>query len=217
MELSCCSRSSALCQCEFIDRARTRLGCAPLHAGEHSGTLVRAILTSWISSVSMIMWYHRRHAAARATNEDHDLASPMQQSSVEQWLEEQNAPSYVGQYSHETWYVINLFHPLAPSPAHVVDSTAWLCCPDDVMRGMPRAGPWIQLPYKAQPIFLLPNSSSGQTWASGLFPSGLGTHGQPRPSWRSWTRSCYLGVQGLISEMNLLKAHLHVSMCNIIS
>ncbi|KAJ5438996.1 uncharacterized protein N7458_009994 [Penicillium daleae] len=92
----------ALCQCEFIDRARTRLGCAPLHAGEHSGTLVRAILTSWISSVSMIMWYHRRHAAARATNEDHDLASPMQQTSVEQWLEEQNAPSYVGQYSHET-------------------------------------------------------------------------------------------------------------------
>lgn len=116
------------------------------------------IITLFFSLTSLIMRHHRRHAATRPTPEAHDPTSPMRQTPVEQWLEEQNTNTDSEQYAHETWYVINLFHLSAPSvdPAHVA-GMAWLWGPDDVMRGMPRAWLWRKLPYKSQPMFLLPN------------------------------------------------------------
>lgn len=94
------------------------------------------------------MWCHRR-AASRTAGEGHNLASPMQQTSVERWLEEQNAPSEVERYAQDIWYVsihlisftCRLFRALAPRPP------SWLSEFDDVMWGMPKAGPWILLPY----------------------------------------------------------------------
>jgi hypothetical protein len=81
--------------------------------------------------ISIIMWHHRRHAAARTTNEVHDLTSPMHQASVEHWLEEQNTPRDTEQYSHETWYVVNLFdflttYPMCMDPTHVGGIGSWL-------------------------------------------------------------------------------------------
>lgn len=73
------------------------------------------------------MRHHRRHTITRGTPEAHDLTSPMRQTPVEQWLEEQNTNGDIEQYAHETWYVINLFHFSARpvDPAHV-DGVAWL-------------------------------------------------------------------------------------------
>lgn len=50
------------------------------------------------------MWCHRR-VAYRAAGEGHNLTSPMQQTSVERWLEEQSAPSEAEQYAQDIWYV----------------------------------------------------------------------------------------------------------------
>ena len=134
----------------------------------------------------------------------------MRQTPVEQWLEEQNTNSDIEQYAHETWYVTNLFHLSAPpvDPAYVADM-AWLWSPNDVMRGMPRAGLWSKLPYKAQPMFLLPNP----LWASLGIESqhALRINGHrslPWPCQCSWTRLCYLGLQDLISEIISLESHL---------
>lgn len=81
--------------------------------------------------ISIIMWYHRRHAAARNANEVHDLTSPMHQTSVEHWLEEQNTPRDIEQYSHEIWYVVNLFdflatYPMCMDPTQVGGIGSWL-------------------------------------------------------------------------------------------
>ncbi|KAJ5368123.1 uncharacterized protein N7496_007883 [Penicillium cataractarum] len=104
-----------------------------LPQGEVIGIVIGAIVLFSIISIVpiMIMWYHRRHAAARTTNEVHDLTSPMHQASVEQWLEEQNTPRDIQRYTHETWYVINLFHFLATcsmyvDPTHVGNIMSWL-------------------------------------------------------------------------------------------
>ncbi|KAJ5895944.1 uncharacterized protein N7473_005343 [Penicillium subrubescens] len=65
-----------------------------LPQGEVIGIVIGAIVLFSIISIVpiMIMWYHRRRAAARTTNEIHDLTLSMQQPSVEQWLEGQNSP-----------------------------------------------------------------------------------------------------------------------------
>ncbi|OKP13514.1 hypothetical protein PENSUB_705 [Penicillium subrubescens] len=80
-----------------------------LPQGEVIGIVIGAIVLFSIISIVpiMIMWYHRRRAAARTTNEIHDLTLSMQQPSVEQWLEGQNSPRDIEQYSREIWYVIS--------------------------------------------------------------------------------------------------------------
>lgn len=52
---------------------------------------------------SAIMRYHRRHAANRTVGETHHLTAPMEQVSVERWLEEQNVPGRADQYAQDTW------------------------------------------------------------------------------------------------------------------
>ncbi|CEJ59576.1 hypothetical protein PMG11_08195 [Penicillium brasilianum] len=93
-----------------------------LPQGEVIGIVIGAIvLFSVISIVPIIiMWYHRRHAAARNANEVHDLTSPMHQTSVEHWLEEQNTPRDIEQYSHE----------ICPICLSSLSSSPYLVCPE---------------------------------------------------------------------------------------
>lgn len=56
-------------------------------------------------AISVIMWYQRRHRAPRVAGESHNLASPMEQTPMERWLEEQHAPSDVEHHAHDIWYV----------------------------------------------------------------------------------------------------------------
>lgn len=91
--------------------------------------------------LSVIMRCHRRRAAGRAADEIVTLTAPMEQVSVERWLEEQNSPAHTDQYAQDTWYVHTPF---------VVDPPLWSSGPGprrpyvlahDVVRGMPRPGP----------------------------------------------------------------------------
>lgn len=49
------------------------------------------------------MWSRRRHEASRRASETENLTAPMQQVSVERWLEEQNAPGHRNQFSQDVW------------------------------------------------------------------------------------------------------------------
>ncbi|KAJ5166309.1 uncharacterized protein N7482_005090 [Penicillium canariense] len=92
-----------------------------LPQGEVIGIVIGAIVLFGIISIVpiIIMFLHRRRAANRAANETHNRTSPMQQTCVEQWLEEQNVSSDIERYAHDTWYVVNLFHRFATSRIYV--------------------------------------------------------------------------------------------------
>ncbi|KAJ5180156.1 hypothetical protein N7492_003366 [Penicillium capsulatum] len=75
-----------------------------LPQGEVIGVVIGAIvLFSIISFVPIVITrYHRRHAARRTAGEVATLTAPMEQVSVERWLEEQNSPAHTDQYAQDT-------------------------------------------------------------------------------------------------------------------
>lgn len=122
-----------------------------------SASCIRSVSNPGLSNASylhrVIMWCHRRRAASRIASGTRNRTVPMREPSVERWLAEQNPNSDPEQYAQDTWYVS--VHPVLCTPLHHLArfTYSWPMWPDDVMRGMPRARPWVLLPYRETHCF----------------------------------------------------------------